>query len=146
MKPLIWYGRAALVAALLQCPELALAGELVYRPVNPAFGGNPLNGTYLLNEAQAQNIYNNQSSSRTSAAQSTPLDQFVRNLQSQLLSRLSTQVAESIFGENAAENGEIVFGSQTVRFTRGVESISITIDDAATGQTTSVLVPILEVR
>jgi hypothetical protein len=33
------------------------ATELVYTPVNPAFGGNPLNGTWLLNNAQAQNDY-----------------------------------------------------------------------------------------
>ena len=28
------------------------ATELVYTPVNPSFGGNPLNGTWLLNNAQ----------------------------------------------------------------------------------------------
>jgi curli production assembly/transport component CsgF len=32
----------------------ASAGSLVYHPVNPAFGGNPLNGTPLLSQAQAQ--------------------------------------------------------------------------------------------
>lgn len=32
----------------------ALAGELVYRPLNPSFGGDPLRGGYLLNKAQAQ--------------------------------------------------------------------------------------------
>jgi len=32
----------------------ALASELVYHPVNPTFGGNPLNGSFLLSTAQAQ--------------------------------------------------------------------------------------------
>lgn len=32
----------------------ALASELVYHPVNPTFGGNPLNGAPLLSQAQAQ--------------------------------------------------------------------------------------------
>ena len=32
----------------------AAASEQVYRPVNPVFGGNPLNGTFLLQQAQAQ--------------------------------------------------------------------------------------------
>ncbi len=36
---------------------LVQATELVYTPVNPAFGGNLLNGTWLLNNAQAQNDY-----------------------------------------------------------------------------------------
>ncbi len=33
----------------------AAATELIYTPVNPVFGGNPLNGPVLLNNAQAQN-------------------------------------------------------------------------------------------
>jgi curli production assembly/transport component CsgF len=32
----------------------ACASELVYHPVNPTFGGNPLNGSFLLSTAQAQ--------------------------------------------------------------------------------------------
>ena len=32
----------------------ALASELVYHPVNPTFGGSPLNGAPLLSQAQAQ--------------------------------------------------------------------------------------------
>ena len=43
---------ALLIAA---CCGQAQATELVYTPVNPSFGGNPLNGTWLLNNAQAQN-------------------------------------------------------------------------------------------
>lgn len=34
----------------------AFATEQVYHPVNPIFGGNPLNGTYLLSQAQAQGL------------------------------------------------------------------------------------------
>ncbi|MBN8952402.1 curli assembly protein CsgF [Rhizobium sp. 60-20] len=32
----------------------ALAGQLVYQPTNPTFGGNPLNGSFLLSTAQTQ--------------------------------------------------------------------------------------------
>jgi len=32
----------------------ASAGQLVYQPTNPTFGGNPLNGTFLLSTAQTQ--------------------------------------------------------------------------------------------
>ena len=31
-----------------------LATEQIYKPVSPTFGGNPLNGTFLLSTAQAQ--------------------------------------------------------------------------------------------
>lgn len=32
----------------------ASAAELVYRPINPSFGGDPLNGNWLLSQATAQ--------------------------------------------------------------------------------------------
>lgn len=34
-----------------------MAGELVYQPVNPAFGGNPLNEDFLIGTAQIQNQF-----------------------------------------------------------------------------------------
>ena len=44
---------AGLVAGIvLSAP--ASATEQVYRPVSPTFGGNPLNGNFLLSTAQAQ--------------------------------------------------------------------------------------------
>ncbi|MCJ2038526.1 curli assembly protein CsgF [Methylobacterium sp. J-059] len=48
----------ALAVASLLCGTLASAPgsatEQLYRPVSPTFGGNPLNGTFLLSTAQAQ--------------------------------------------------------------------------------------------
>jgi hypothetical protein len=44
---------AAVTLALASGP--AFASQLIYTPVNPSFGGNPLNGSYLLNKAQAEN-------------------------------------------------------------------------------------------
>jgi len=41
--------------SLLSLP--ATAGQLIYTPVDPSFGGNPLNGSYLLQSAQAQKRY-----------------------------------------------------------------------------------------
>jgi curli production assembly/transport component CsgF len=45
---------AALVAIGVNASASAFASEMVYHPVNPTFGGNPLNGTFLLSTAQAQ--------------------------------------------------------------------------------------------
>ncbi|MEA1832543.1 curli assembly protein CsgF [Methylobacterium durans] len=50
---------AATLVSLLFCalPVIsAQATEQVYRPVSPTFGGNPLNGTFLLSTAQAQGL------------------------------------------------------------------------------------------
>ncbi|WP_245459497.1 MULTISPECIES: curli assembly protein CsgF [unclassified Rhizobium] len=40
------------LSAVMAVP--ALAGQLVYQPTNPTFGGNPLNGSFLLSTAQTQ--------------------------------------------------------------------------------------------
>lgn len=44
---------ACLIAGVLLSGS-ALATEQVYRPVSPTFGGNALNGSFLLSTAQAQ--------------------------------------------------------------------------------------------
>jgi len=44
----------AMVMLAANAPAAAFASEMVYHPVNPTFGGNPLNGSALLSQAQAQ--------------------------------------------------------------------------------------------
>jgi curli production assembly/transport component CsgF len=47
--------RSLIIGVGIACvATTALAGSLVYTPTNPTFGGNPLNGTFLLSTAQAQ--------------------------------------------------------------------------------------------
>jgi curli production assembly/transport component CsgF len=45
---------AALVAIGMGASAPGFASEMVYHPVSPTFGGNPLNGSFLLSTAQAQ--------------------------------------------------------------------------------------------
>jgi len=45
---------AAIIAIGITASAPVLASELVYHTVNPTFGGNPLNGSFLLSTAQAQ--------------------------------------------------------------------------------------------
>jgi curli production assembly/transport component CsgF len=45
---------AAIVALVVNAPAAAAASEMVYHPIIPSFGGNPLNGAALLSTAQAQ--------------------------------------------------------------------------------------------
>jgi curli production assembly/transport component CsgF len=44
----------AVIALVAGASATAFASEMVYHPVIPAFGGNPLNGSTLLSTAQAQ--------------------------------------------------------------------------------------------
>ena len=114
---------------LLVCglSSAANAQDLVYEPVNPSFGGNPFNSAHLLAIANAQNDFERPVEEATSQDE---LDRFVRSLQSRLLSSLSTQVANAIFGEDAQDEGRIVFGDQTIEFVRTLDGIQLTITEA----------------
>lgn len=138
----------AVGAAILLLAAPSQAGNLVYQAANPAFGGNPLNGSWLQSEAQAQNIPQTAQqrqqqlfSTGTSRGISTltPGQIFAQQLQSQLYSSLANQITQAIFGENARPNGTFVFQGTTIEFLRVGSDVQVTIND---GQTkTQVVVP-----
>lgn len=128
----------ALGAALLACaPMPALAQDITYQPVDPSFGGNPFNSAHLLGIANAQNKYKDPNAANTSSQ----ADIFARQLQSRLLSALSSQITDAIFGDNPQQHGTISFGGQTITFDRGLENVTLTISDDGTGEVTTIVVP-----
>jgi curli production assembly/transport component CsgF len=122
---------------LLSVSQPASAQDIVYEPVNPSFGGNPFNSAHLLGIANAQNNFKDPKA-KDSGSQA---DIFARQLQSRLLSALSSQIVDAIFGENPQEHGVIQFGGQTIEFTRGLEEVTLTITDDATGEVTTIVIP-----
>ena len=124
-----------LVVAVVSQP--AAAQDIVYAPVNPSFGGNPFNSAHLLGIANAQNDFRDPKAS-TSGSQA---DIFSRQLQSRLLSALSSQIVDAIFGENPQQSGTIQFGGQTIDFVRGLEEVTLTITDDGTGEVTTIVIP-----
>ncbi len=116
----------------------AAAQDVVYQPVNPTFGGNPFNSNHLLGVANAQNDYRDP---RTTS-NSSQADIFARQLQSRLLSALSSQIIDAIFGENPQESGTISFGGQTIKFFRSLDSVTLTITNQETGEETVIVVPL----
>ena len=127
-------GAAALLCAL---GSAAFAQDLVYEPVNPSFGGNPFNSAHLLGIANAQNDFKDPKGTGSGSQ----ADIFARQLQSRLLSALSSQIVDAIFGENPQESGTITFGGQTIQFVRGLESVTLTITDDETGEVTTIVIP-----
>ena len=115
----------------------AAAQDLSYEPVSPTFGGNPFNSAHLLGVANAQNDYKDPSA----ASSNSQADVFARQLQSRLLSALSSQITEAIFGENPQQSGTISFGGQTIRFDRGLENVTLTITNDETGEVSTIIVP-----
>jgi curli production assembly/transport component CsgF len=115
----------------------AAAQDIVYAPVNPSFGGNPFNSAHLLGIANAQNDFRDPKAS----SNSSQADIFSRQLQSRLLSALSSQIVDAIFGENPQQSGTIQFGGQTISFVRGLTEVTLTITDDGTGEVTTIVVP-----
>ncbi|SHE72386.1 coproporphyrinogen oxidase [Modicisalibacter ilicicola DSM 19980] len=111
----------------------AQAGELIYQPINPSFGGDPLVGNYLLNKAQAQD--DNEDPDARDFGDFSP-NQF----------RIEDQVYESLDDAiEAAKNGETgsfsTIDSPDLRFQ--VESLGsggyrLIITDRVTGEVTSI--------
>jgi curli production assembly/transport component CsgF len=107
------------------------AQQLVYTPINPAFGGNPLNTTQLEADASTQNQFK----PKPATTNLTQAQLFAQQLQSQLLASLANQVSQAIFGPNAQDSGTFSFGGETVTFVRSLGQITVTITDPTGAQT-----------
>lgn len=115
------------------------ASDMVFEFNNPSFGGNPFNSSHLQGVASAQNKYKDPDADDNN----DPADQFVRTLQSRLLSAIATQVTDAIFGENAQDSGLLRFGEQEISFVRGSENVTLTIMNTLDGSVTEVIIPVL---
>ncbi|MFN8918565.1 MAG: curli assembly protein CsgF [Hyphomonadaceae bacterium] len=122
----------------LALPSAASAQDLTYKPINPTFGGNSFNSNHLLGVANAQNDYRDKRP-LTSTSQA---DAFARQLQSRLLSAVSSQIVDAIFGDNPQERGKISLGGQTIEFVRDLVNVTIPITNDTTGEVTTLVVPL----
>ncbi len=131
-RQLALVGGVAFIASASGLGGSAGAQQLVYTPINPQFGGNPLNASQLEADANAQNRF----SAAHSQANQTQAQLFASQLQSILLSDLASQVSQAIFGPNAQNSGTFSFGGETVTFVKSLTETTINITDASGGKTT----------
>lgn len=80
------------VVLLMLISQLSWAGNMTFQFRNPNFGGNPNNGSFLLNSAQAQNSYKDPSAGDYGIETPTALDNFTQAIQSQILGGLLTNI------------------------------------------------------
>ena len=126
--------RAGLCLLGLGSCGLVQATELVYTPINPSFGGNPLNGTWLLNHAQAQNDYADPDlKKRTAAAGTSALDRFSSQLQSRLLGQLLDNIS-------AGNTGSLTTDAFIVNVVDDSGQLTIVVTDRATGEVSEIQV------
>ena len=133
--------RTALMLASLALTAQAAATELVYFPLNPSFGGSPLNGQVLLNSAQATNRHTDPdlAADNLGIEQKTPLQTFNESLERSILNRLTVAASSRIIGSN----GQFIPGVlETDNFTitvadLGGGNLNITTTDKTTGDSTT---------
>lgn len=123
--------KKAVVLTLLCASPLAGAGELVYQPINPSFGGDPFVGNYLLGKAQAQDTHEPPGIDRFERLSAT--ERLVQSLQSRLISQLISDVGSGEIDEGTFDSTE--FGV-VIRDEGGQLTINVT--DKATGDVTTI--------
>lgn len=117
----------------------SMASGLVYTPVNPSFGGSPLNGSILMNSAQAQNTLKDPD---LEGEEENALDDFNNRLQRSLLTRLTSSIA----GNFVDENGSLIPGQTITQdfiidvVDEGDGTIRVTTTDRNTGDSTTFIV------
>ena len=129
---------AVIAVASLASAESAAAQQLVYRPTNPAFGGNPLNQQWLLSVAQAQ-----KPTETVDPFQRDPLQDFQQGLQRQILSSISREIVTSQFGGDVdlSQQGRYNLGDFIIEVIPGLSGVDILVINTLTGDQTTVTVP-----
>ncbi|PKV52539.1 curli production assembly/transport component CsgF [Aquimarina sp. MAR_2010_214] len=112
--------------------------DLVYKPVNPAFGGDTFNYQWLLSSAEAQNKFTDPTDSRD---QRSDVERFTENLNNQLLSQISRTLFTEQFGEGGLTEGTYSFGSLFIEIFPSGEGLVINILDTSTGDQSQVIIP-----
>jgi len=128
---------------LLSAALPAAAQELVYTPVNPSFGGNSFNSSHLLAIAEIDRPDPPQDDTFGGfGLETSQADLFVRQLESRILSRLSSNITDAIFGPDAEPSGEFVFEDTSIAFDTLIDgTIVLNIEDRTTGGVTTIEVP-----
>lgn len=112
------------------------ATELVYAPVNPSFGGSPLNGAWLLGNAQAQDDHKDPDAiDRSSLTGSSTLSRFTSQLQASLLADLLGDVRDG-----TSNTGSLTTDDFIVNLVNDSGILTVQITDRLTGETSEVIV------
>ncbi|MTI30730.1 curli assembly protein CsgF [Xanthovirga aplysinae] len=137
MKPL-----TSKIFQLLFCISFVLVGahsakgqDFVYKPTNPAFGGDSYNGSWLLQMAQAQ-----KEEEDPPDFEQDPLEDFEKDIQRQILDRIGRDLLDDYF-EDGLEEGITEVGGYRIETTSDVYGLNVTIYDLANGNEANIVIP-----
>ena len=132
-----------LLTLLLPCNLILIqAQQLVYKPINPAFGGDTFNYQWLLSSANAQNQFDDDTSQYGSLLDSvSSMDSFTETMNRQLLSQLSQKLFSEQFGDSTIKPGNYMFGTLYLDIIESSQGLMINILDTQDGSQSQILIP-----
>ncbi|KNC88547.1 curli production assembly/transport protein CsgF [Trabulsiella odontotermitis] len=119
------------VMSLILIPTVSWGGNMVFQFRDPSFGGNPNNGSFLLNNAQAQNSYKDPSYDDYGIETPSALDNFTQAIQSQILGGLLTNI-------NTGKPGRMVTSDFIVDISNRDGQLQLNVTDRKTGKTSTI--------
>ncbi|KAA3619072.1 MAG: curli assembly protein CsgF [Flavobacterium sp.] len=121
--------RHIILILFLSLGTYGFAQQLTYTPKNPAFGGDPFNYTWLLNSANAQNPFSDNSLGIDGFGDLSSFDSLLNNQ------------FNSEFGGGTPPLGTSRSGNFEYEVFESTEGLVINILDITTGEQTQVIVP-----
>ena len=131
--------KISLISFLFLTPFFLTAQEMVYKPINPAFGGDTFNYQWLLSSANAQNTFEEESD--FTFGDESDLDNFTESLNRQLLNKLTSDLFREQFGDGDLQPGTYMFGSLVLEISQTSNGLLINILDTETGDQTQIIIP-----
>jgi len=137
--------KALLIALMITS---AAADQLTFRFKSPSFNGVGYSSHKInlenISAARKKTIRDEIKSLQIQAnlaAQRTPLNVFMTNLQSRIYSELSKQVTEQLFADTGIESGAFDLDGNTISWYKLANQINLTVTDTD-GNLTEILIPI----
>ena len=125
------------------------ADEIKFKFKSPSFSGIGTSSHYLTIDSQEMSrkeaieaeIKALKEEAERDAENST-LARFIKNFESRVYAQLSRQLVDQLFGENPATSGSFMLFDNLITWTSDGISITMTIFNEATGETTTITIPI----
>jgi curli production assembly/transport component CsgF len=80
-----------------------------------------------------------------SAASNTNLSKFLNNFESRVYAQLSSQLVNSLFGENPQNSGTVVVQGNTIKYSKSADEINLTVT-ASDGSITQIIIPVAQFK
>ena len=128
-----------LTIIFISIPFLLYSQNIVYKPINPFFGGDTFNYQQLLASANAQNDFEVKKDNEIESK--TDLENFTDSLNRQLLNSLSRDLYTEQIGSQSLTVGTYVFGSLVVEISPTSQGLLVNILDTITGEQTQITIP-----